>query len=435
MRYIFKFPDIGEGITEGKILKWYIKKGEMIKSGAPVVNMETDKVVTDIPSPKTGRIAEVFGNEGDTINVDDPLIEIEISASDSESKDSADIEKMKETDENLKTEPVEEKGFGVVGTIEVAKSSAYLPVSNEGAEQEESSHPTVKKKVLATPVARAMAKEMGIDINRVRGTGPAGRVMKSDISNYRESDIAVEKVKSDNTGSTDSREKIIELSQIRKTIARNMTISKQKAPHMTLFEETEVTGLVKFRNEYKERMLQRDVKLTYLPFIIKAVSTSLAKHPLLNSRIELDNNRIILSNDINIGIAIDTEEGLVVPVIRNCNSKSIIELAKKIEDYSKLALERKLTLEDMKGGTFTITNFGSIGGTHGVPIINYPQAAILGIGRIVKKPVVKENEIVVGNILPLSMSVDHRIVDGGEASRFMKETSEMLENPLSLLLE
>lgn len=429
MRYIFKFPDIGEGITEGKILKWYIKKGEMIESGAPVVNMETDKVVTDIPSPKTGRIAEVFGNEGDTINVDDPLIEIEISTSDSESPGAV------ETDENLKTEPVEEKGFGVVGTIEVAKSSAYLPVSNEGAEQEESSHSTVKKKVLATPVARAMAKEMGIDINRVRGTGPAGRVMKSDISNYRESDIVVEKVNSDNTGSTDSGEKIIELSQIRKTIARNMTISKQKAPHMTLFEETEVTGLVEFRKEYKERMLQRDVKLTYLPFIIKAVSTSLAKHPLLNSRIELDNNRIILSNEINIGIAIDTEEGLIVPVIRNCNSKSIIELAKKIEDYSKLALERKLTLEDMKGGTFTITNFGSIGGTHGVPIINYPQAAILGIGRIVKKPVVKENEIVIGNILPLSMSVDHRIVDGGEASRFMKETSEMLENPLSLLLE
>lgn len=427
MRYIFKFPDIGEGLDEGTIAEWYVEKGQLIESGNPVVKMETDKVVTDIPSPKSGRISAVFGKIGETIKVGSPLVEIEIEGVEGS-------EAIREASEN-KLEEIKEEGAGVVGTLEVAGNTAYMPASNEGLSFKEENEIKDAKKSIATPVARAMAKDIGVDINLVTGTGTGGRVTIQDIKKFhegfgmsKESRISI---------ITDQEERIVfePLTQIRKAIAKNMTASKHNAAHMTVFEEVEVSELTRIREKYKSLFLEKDVKLTYLAFVIKAVAVSLKKFRSLNSQLDLENDRMIYKKYYNIGIAVDTPEGLVVPVIHDADKLSIFEIAKKINEYSVKARERKLTLEDMKDGAFTITNYGSIGGIFAVPVINYPQAGILGIGRLIKKPVVNNDKIDIGTMMPLSLSVDHRIVDGGEVSRFINQVIAYLKEPVSLIME
>jgi pyruvate dehydrogenase E2 component (dihydrolipoamide acetyltransferase) len=212
-----------------------------------------------------------------------------------------------------------------------------------------------------------------------------------------------------------------------------MIHSKQNAAHMSAFEEVEVSRLITLRKQYKEQFAEQDLKLSYLPFILKAIALSLKNNKSLNSEMDMDNNRMVYKNFINLGIAVDTENGLVVPVIKNADKLSIKELTRQIQFMSDKARDRQLTLEDLKDGTFTVTNYGSIGGLFAVPIINYPQAGILGIGRIHQKPIVKNGEIVIGNILPLSLSVDHRIVDGGETTRFLNEVKGYLNDPVSML--
>ena len=225
------------------------------------------------------------------------------------------------------------------------------------------------------------------------------------------------------------------LTQIRKTIARNMMHSKHNAAHMSVFEEVEITGLMQVIARYKQSFADREVKLTYLPFIVKAVAQALKHHPQLNSQIDSENNRMIVRNRYHIAIAVDAPDGLVVPVIRDADRLSIFQTAKQIGELAVKARARKLTLEDMKEGSFSITSFGSIGGIFATPVINYPQAGILGIGRIMRTPIVREDEIVVGNIMPLSLTVDHRIVDGGETTRFLKRVMDYLADPVSLIME
>jgi pyruvate dehydrogenase E2 component (dihydrolipoamide acetyltransferase) len=280
-----------------------------------------------------------------------------------------------------------------------------------------------------------MAKELGVDINRVPGTGPAGRVMKKDIQLFYES-MQAGKMKPAAVAVEPEGPRVVyePLSQIRKTIARNMIRSKQSAAHMTVMDEVEVSQLVNVRETHKKSYEQRGLKLSYLPFILKAAAYSLKEFPNVNAQMDLENDRMILKQYYNIGIAVDTEEGLVVPVIRDIDKKSISELSAEIMETAERARERKLTLEDFKDGTFTVTNYGSIGGTFAAPVINYPQTGILGVGRILKTPVVKDDEIVIGHILPLSLSVDHRIIDGAEAARFIAKVIEFLKDPVSILL-
>jgi len=427
MRHIFKFPDIGEGITEGRIIKWHVKKGQKINSGDPVVNMETDKVVTDIPSPKDGTIVTLFGHEGDVINVDDPLIELEIEGVEGTKAQ----EIAKEEPQKAHEETVDEKGFGVVGSIDVAGDSALLPSTNEGIIEKDDTKTELGQKVLATPVARALARDLGIDINAVKGSGPAGRVMKDDIKKHK---TTIQTPVSQVIEKVEGRVEYEDLSQIRKTIAQNMVISKQTAPHMTIIDEVEISKLIDIRNEYKIKFKEKGTNLSFLAFFMKATAQALSKHTALNSEFDGENNRIAHKKYFNIGIAVDTEDGLVVPIVKDVDKLSFLDLSLKIDDLVTRARERKLTLDDFKDGTFTITNYGSIGGMYGIPVINYPQAAILGIGRTLRKPVVIDDSIEIGNVLPLSMSVDHRIVDGGEAVRFLNLVMQYLNDPISLLL-
>ncbi len=429
MKFEFRFPDIGEGITEGTLMKWLVKEGENIEEGQSVAEVETDKVTTEIPSPRTGVVSELKAEEGDVINVGDVFITIDTSGEVDE------IDKKEESVE--KKEIVEEETAGVVG--EVIASSEEIPPSTE--EIVLSKKPE-KVKVLATPVARKMAKDLGVDIRKVKGTGPNGRVMKEDIIKAKD---AMMKSKEESKISQiqyeesilveDERIERIPLTRIRKTIAEQMTLSRFTIPHTTAMDEIDVTELYEFRKKYKDILIEEEVKLTFLPFIIKGVIAVLKELPEFNSSLDEENDELILKHFYHIGIATDTDRGLMVPVLRDGDKKSIVEIAKEIEDLSSRAKNNQIELHELKGSTFTITNYGSIGGYFGIPIINYPESAILGVGRIVKKPIVKDDEIVIARVLPLSLSYDHRIIDGASGARFLNLLSELLKNPEMLLLK
>jgi pyruvate dehydrogenase E2 component (dihydrolipoamide acetyltransferase) len=451
---MFKFPDIGEGITEGQIVEWRVQKGQQVQTGDPLVEMETDKVVTDIPSPRDGTVVALYGSEGDTINVGDPLVELEIEGVSSEEAQQIADEKPAPPSK----QPVDEGGGGVVGTIEVAGEGAYLPASDEGVDRSESTESgRPRGKAIATPVARAVARNLNIDINQVRGTGPAGRVTKGDVHRFAEEQARGEAPARRAPGrsaaggaaagaggapGTEAEEPELEyrqLSGIRKTIARHMVESKHNAAHMSVTEEAEISELVALRAKHKQRFAEKGVRLTFLPFILKAVAAALKRHPSLNAEMDLEHDRMIYYHRYNVGIAVDTDDGLVVPVIRDVDRRPLSAIAGDIDDFSARARERKLSMEELKGGTFSITSYGSIGGLFAVPVINYPEAGILGIGRIHKRPIVTEGpggeEIAIGTIMPLSLSVDHRIVDGGEATRFLNDIVEFLESPASMFID
>lgn len=455
----YKFPDIGEGITEGTLTKWLVKVGDQVTEGQDLAEIETDKMTTNLPSAATGTVHELLVPEYGTLEVGKVFITIDDGKGPAEPalKESVTEQKTptgmkqegdtkKQDEEPIKagpkdmdepsTEKVDEEA-GVVGAL--ISSQDELPPSDEGkAPAKETSE---KKKVLATPVARKMAKDLDVDIQKISGTGPGGRVMKEDIQKFAEESKArtkpvetIEKPAGQSTPVMSSDEEIREpLTRIRKTIVQRMTESKQNLVHTTTIEEIDVSTLVAFREKMKA-VVGEDVKLTYLPFILKAIVLGLKEFPVFNSTLDEENQEIVYKKNYNIGIATDTERGLVVPVLFGVDHKSILELAKGIEELAELARENKLTLEHLRGGTFSITNYGAIGGAFGTPIINYPESAILGIGRIQQKPIVRDGQIVVGHILPLSLSFDHRIIDGASGIRFMRFIADALTDPELLLL-
>lgn len=449
MNFEFKFPDVGEGIHEGTIIKWLVEEGDQIKEGDSLVEVETDKVTTEIPSPKTGKVLELKGEAGDVIHVGNVFVIIETeggSASDekvedSKSPDSPDGPKDTEAvGMDGGEEEEEEETAGVVG--EIVASSEEIPASDEG--QEEKTESKEKRRVLATPVARKMAKDLGVDISTVEGSGPNGRVMKDDIRKAADAkkdqskesqEVSKEQTRSQEV-SRDGEENVerIPLTRIRKTIAEKMSQSRFTIPHTTAMDEIDISKLVEFRKKYKDQLREEDVNLTYLPFIIKAVLAGLKEFPEFNAELDEENEELVLKYFYNIGLAADTERGLMVPIIRDADKKNIIDLSKAIMDLGNRAKDNKLDLEELQGGTFTITNYGSIGGHFGIPIINHPESAILGVGRAVKKPIVKDDEIVVATILPLSLSYDHRTIDGASGSRFLNLLKELLSDPEILLL-
>lgn len=434
MNFEFKFPDVGEGIHEGTIVKWLVEEGDSINEGDSLVEVETDKVTTEIPSPRTGKILELKNEVGDVIHVGNVFVIIDIE---SDSLEVSPEDKKQELDD--KEEIIEEETAGVVG--EVIASSEMIASSTEG--MEESKVKVEKKKVLATPVARAMAKDLGVDINTVEGTGPAGRVMKEDIKKAKDLSVKpaeVEKPKAkplvlDETSHAEDLYERIPLTRIRKTIAEKMSESRFTIPHTTAMDEVDITELDKFRKKYKDVLREENVHLTYLPFIIKAVISGLKQLPEFNSSLDEENEELVLKHFYNIGIATDTDRGLMVPVIKDADKKSVVDLAKDIVDLSTRAKDNKLDLDELRGGTFSITNYGSIGGHFGIPIINYPEAAILGLGRVVEKPIVKDGQIVVAKVLPLSLSYDHRTIDGASGARLLNILKELLMDPSMLFLK
>lgn len=408
--YLFKFADIGEGIHEGTILKWNFKEGDKVKEGDTLVIVETDKVNAELPSPVTGTIVKINFNVGDDLHVGDVIVEIDDGKESKKEKSSEPQEEKKE------------KGAGVVGEIEVS-DEIIETVKEENINEE-------TKKVLASPIARKIAATESIDINEIRGTGPQGRVLKTDVVNYqKETEFAI----TEDHQVSDEIE-VIKVSRLRRAISKAMTTSKAMIPDTVLFDEVNVDKLVEFRNEAKLLALKEDIKLTYMAFISKAVLIALKEFPIFNSSYDAEKGEVYLKKQINLGFAVDTPDGLIVPNIKNANDLAIFPLATKIDYLATKTIERKLSLSEQQNGTFSITNFGSIGIPFGVPIINYPEVAILGIGRINKKPIVVDDSIKIGYMLPLSLGVDHRIIDGADAGRFLNKIKELLNNPTLLVL-
>lgn len=426
----FRFADIGEGIHEGRIIKWMVKEGDEVKDGDTLFMVETDKVNAEIPSPANGKIAKLMAKEGDVINVGDVVVKID------DGKDS-DIEssepKMEAVNEG------EEDSAGVVGELMV--SSEVIESSYETKDKEED---TKDRKVLATPVARKLAKDLNIDINTINGTGPVGRVMKEDI--YREHEKRNNKnVKEEKASSAALQIEMPEikaagevervpLTMLRKTIAKNMVLSKTLIPHAVAIEEIDVSKLVKFRKDNKELAKENGARLTYMPFIIKALVLTLKDFPAFNSSYDQEKEEIILKKYYNIGIATDTPDGLMVPVIKDADKKGILALAKEISEISEEARNRRISLDKLQDGTISITNFGAVGTTAGIPVIKHPEVAILGVGKITKKPVVEEDQIVIRDILTITLSIDHRVIDGGDSGRFLNKLKKYLNDPMLLVL-
>lgn len=420
----FKFADIGEGIHEGKILEWKYKKGDKIAEGETLVVIETDKVNAEIPIPVDGVIVELGPNEGEIIHVGELLAKIDEGNEEKPSNHQVQKEPDKSEDH------IEEDESGVVGKLE--SSDEVIESSRESAATNKES-----KRILATPVARKYAAENNLDIASISGSGEHGRILKEDIEKYlskassqsepRKTAVAPE-IKDQNG---DKREKI---SSLRRSVVQAMTISKQVIPHTTLIDELDVTELVDFRNTYKQKAIDQGIKLTYMAFIVKALTKAIKDYPILNSSFDKDNEEIIYRGQVNVGIAVDTPDGLIVPNIKNADQLSLFEIATKIESLAELAKERKIQLNDLQKGTISITNFGAFDAISGTPIIKYPEVAILGIGKIDKKPVVRDNQIVIRDILPLSLTFDHRIIDGADGGRAMRAFKKYLQDPLLLLM-
>lgn len=429
----FKFPDVGEGITEGQIVKWRVKEGDSVKQDQVLVEIETDKAVVEIPSPQPGTILKIHVADGENINVGQVIVTIG-EKGEKISVTKKVVEKIKDVAKKPEKQP-EKYTSSVVGKLD-DKIRELPPVTQEIK--------TVSSTgVKALPKVRKLAEKLGVDLKNIEGTGSGGKITEDDVNKHAGAagitpvkhpaapNLAAPKMSFNKYG----RVLEIPISGIKKKIAENMTRSRYTAPHATEMEEADVTKLVQFRKKNKKLAEDKGVHLTYLPFVVKAVVAALEKHPYVNASMDDERNVIINKQYYNIGIATDTPFGLMVPVVKNADKKSIIRIAHDIETMADAARERKIDIKDLQGGTFTITNYGSLGGTFGVPIINYPEAAILGVGRIMEKPVVKDGEIIIRKIMPLSLSFDHRIIDGAQAARFIRSVMNHLEDPDYMLLD
>ena len=415
MVYAFKFPDVGEGIHEGEIVKWLVKEGDLIKEDQPLVEMQTDKAVVEIPSPKAGKVLKLNFKNGSTVKVGEVLLLIEEKGGSSK------------------------VSTGVVGQIDEEKTEGE---KTEKISIRQTGSKSVDGTNLATPRVRALAQKLGVEISSIKGTGKNGIITEDDIINSRKtfSEKTLPKTQSAKPGIKVVKKydfygyvDRVQLKGIRKTIAEHMSTAKAKIPHVTHMDIADVTHLSEIREKEKKKLEKEKIKITYLPFVINAVIKALKEHPYLNSTLDEENNEIILKKYYNIGVAVDTEDGLMVPVVKGADKKKISELAKEIMSLSNLARERKIDLGDLKGSTFTITNVGSLGGIFATPIINYPECAILALGRIQDSVLVKEGKMQIRKTMPFSLAFDHRIIDGAEAAKFANKIKEILEDPYSLL--
>jgi pyruvate dehydrogenase E2 component (dihydrolipoamide acetyltransferase) len=440
MPFEFRLPDIGEGIHEGEIVKWLVKEGDIVREDQPMVEVMTDKATVEIPAPRAGKILKLNAKEGETVKVGSVLVIIEELGEAKPESQKTPPSAPPRHGEGSSPFPLREGGQGVRSEATATTVAAPPPPSPTAAPAQ---------RVLATPATRKLARELGVDIAQIRGTGPGGRVTDEDVRRFAAARTAPQPPPPSPAPTpspaapafapsavvTDRREERIPLRGIRKRIAEHMHQSKTTAAHFTYVDEVDMTELIQLREQMKPLAEQKGVKLTYLPFIVKASVAALKEMPILNASIDEAKGEIVIKKYYNIGIATATDEGLIVPVIKDADRKSLLEIAMEIERLAKAAREGKIALSDLQGGTFTITSLGALGGLFATPIINYPEVAILGIHEIKKRPVVRDNQIVIRDIMYVSLSFDHRLIDGDVGARFCKKIISYLENPKLLFLE
>jgi pyruvate dehydrogenase E2 component (dihydrolipoamide acetyltransferase) len=377
----FKLPDIGEGVQEGEVVKWNVKQGDVVRKDDIIVEVMTDKVTVQIPSPYEGEITKLYYKEGEIAKVGSPLLDVGGASTPSAPQTQA------TRDERAKQQVTEEAG----------------DVSS----------------VLAPPAVRKLAREKGIDLSRVKGSGPGGRITANDVATF----VAEPKEKTETvevrTGTT--KREVMELKGLRRLISEKMTKSKRNIPHYAVAEEVRMQELI----DFKEKLKSQGVNLSFTPFFVKAAIAALKEYPYLNARSSED-GRFEILDYYNIGIAVDTAEGLTVAVVKQADRKSLTELSREIEELANRAREGKLKLDEVRDSTFTVTNVGSIGGIFSTPIINYPEVAIMGVHRIMESSI--------GKFMYITLSADHRLIDGAMAARFVARVKRYLEAPATLLV-
>jgi len=438
LSFQFRLPDIGEGIHEGEIVKWFVKPGDKVQEDDVLCEVQNDKAVVEIPSPVDGTVEEVLVEEGTVAVVGDILITFDAPGyEDIQFKGDHGHDAPKE---EAKTEAQ------VQGTAEAGDTVAKEPVQTPAAAEEVDPN----RRIIAMPSVRKYARDKGVEIRTVSGTGKNGRISKEDIDAFLNGGAAApaateaaeatpaaeqEAPKPLAIPEGDFPETREKMSGIRKAIAKAMVNSKHTAPHVTLMDEVEVSNLVAHRKKYKEVAAAKGIKLTFLPYVVKALTSALKEFPALNTSLDDATSEIVHKHYYNIGIAADTEKGLLVPVVKNADRKGIFNISNEINELAGKARDGKLAPAEMKGASCTISNIGSAGGQWFTPVINHPEVAILGIGRIAEKAIVKDGEIVAAPVLALSLSFDHRMIDGATAQNAMNHIKRLLNDPELLLME
>ena len=443
----FILPDLGEGVHEAELISWKVNSGDAVKEHQTIAEMETDKALVEVPSPWTGVIDELRGNEGDIINVGSILVTYKVAGSESATPAPA----PEAPAEATASSGEEDQGTVVgtmSGTLEVSSRFARTPEHDTG----ENGIGEPQGRALATPAVRRAARELGVDIQRVRGTGRGGRVTASDVHahatlggtsapaadhNADATEAAVVTAAAIHAAPTelppvsaDGIRERIPFRGVRRKIAQALDLSVKTAVHFTVVDEVDVTALDKKRREYATVL---GSKLSMLPFVMTAVCRALRQHPALNANVDDAREEILVKDVINLGCAVDTEHGLMVPVIGNADRLSLVQLSDSVRAVAEGCRTRSIPREQLTGGTFTISNVGSYGGRFATPIINYPEVAILAAGRSFEKVMAKNGMMFAGMALPLSLSCDHRVVDGAEGARFLNTVKSLLEEPSQLL--
>jgi pyruvate dehydrogenase E2 component (dihydrolipoamide acetyltransferase) len=438
-----KVPKLGEGADSGVVVSILVRTGDRVEEGQTILELENEKAVAPIPSSASGTVSKLHVKEGDTVSVGQTLLTLSDrkpsagATSDDKPKDSkaATKERDEETDDES-SEPAE------------AESRREPPARRAGAtgtEAQAGKEPLLARpisKVAASPAIRKLARELGLDLARVRGTERGGRVGMGDVRAYirRLQEVAFgqgpaeEKSKAKPAPAAEpvdfakwGRVTRKPLSQLRKTIAARMASNWSAIPHVTQFDEADVTDLMALRKKHAGRYEAEGARLTLTGFIFKAVAATLGQHPTLNSSLDEGSGELVFKEYCHIGLAVDTEAGLIVPVLRDVDSKSLLDVSREIEELAASARDRKVSREQLQGGSFTISNQGGIGGAHFTPIVNKPEVAILGLGRGAPRPVVRGDKIEARVLLPLALSYDHRVIDGGTAARFMVDLVQAIE--------
>jgi pyruvate dehydrogenase E2 component (dihydrolipoamide acetyltransferase) len=396
MAYEFKLPDIGEGMAEGEIVRWLVKEGDTLTQDQPMVEVMTDKATVEIATPHAGRVLERRFKEGERCPVGAILIVIEVAV---------------DTDKT----PV----------VNMARTPGPTTEGASGG-------------ILATPATRRLAREMGVELSKVKGSGPGGQITIADVRSAKVgpgADDAFDNQPTPSVSTASVGDVRIPFRGVRRMIAEHMVLTQRQVAQFTYVEEIDCTELVELRDKAERRMAGHGIKLTYLTFFVKAAVEALRKHPQLNATLDEPAGEIVQRREYHIGIAAQTPEGLMVPVIRHADRRSLLDLAREIDRLGVAAKNGRVSPRDLGGSTFTITSLGTLGGIVATPIVNYPEVAILAIHKIAKRPVVVDDKIVIRDMMNLSLSVDHRLVDGYDAATFVAEMKASLETPGLIFLD
>lgn len=441
--YVFELPEIGEGVVEGEIVRWLVNPGDVVATDQPLCEIMTDKATVEISSPTSGRVVRLHGKPGDVIKVHTPLVEFDLGG---DVAVSPRAEAPKVEAPRAETPKVEAPRAAPPPSPPPAARAAPPPAPTKPAPTKPAPgevHPAVAAKTppppgtraLASPAVRHAAREAGVDVNAVAGSGKGGRVTRADIEAAVAHPEAVKAPPALSAPAPREGDERVRIIGLRRKIAEKMVQAYRTAPHFTYVDEVDCTRLVALREELNLRAQARGVKLSYLPFILKALGVVLREFPTLNAVMDEEEFTLVIRRDINIGIATDTPAGLYVPVIRNVDQKSILELAAEVADVSARTRDNKTRLDELSGGTFTVTSVGNIGGRFATPILNHPEVAILGVNQIHDRPMAIDGQVVIRKMMYLSPSFDHRVIDGAVAARFVGALKAVLENPASLLLD